>query len=252
MSNGRKITVIIAIAFFIALIASLYTLFSVRKVSARYEIYGSSEETAEIQRTLNGFKGKNILFFNTDEVKEQLKGFSYYEVVSVDKEYPNVINVSLKKRAETFSVTIGGRTYVLDEQGIVLNDSGETFPESRVTGVTTSGITAEEAIKGEPILTSDDALFYSALAMAKKAAFSDFVDSVEISSDVEIKDVVLNTRTGVKITVYKADVYGVAKIEKALEAFENASDYTKTYSEIAVYITDAGEIKVDWINGQAQ
>ena len=252
MSNGKKITVIIAIAFFIALIASLYTLFSIRKVSARYEVYGSSGETAEIQQALNEFKGKNMLFFDIGEVRERLEGFSYYEVIAVEKEYPNVINVSLKKRTETFAVTVGDKTYVLDGEGVVLNDSGETFTESSVTGVTTSGITAEEVVLGELIRTSDDALFYSALDMAKKAALSDFVASVEIISDIEIKDVVLNTRTGVKITVYKADVRGVAKIEKVLDAFENASDYTKTYSEIVVYMTDAGEIKVDWINGRTQ
>ena len=55
-----------------------------------------------------------------------------------------------------------------------------------------------------------------------------------------------------KITVYKADTEGQAKIETALAAFENASDYVKTYSEIVVYKADTGEIKVDWINGQAQ
>ncbi|MBR5388027.1 MAG: hypothetical protein IK147_01015 [Clostridia bacterium] len=252
MSNGRKITVIIAIAFFIALIASIFTLFSVKKVSAEYDVYGDAEETAEIQRVLDGFKGKNALFFDTDEIKESLSGFSYYEVISVEKQYPNVISVSLKKRTETFSVAFGDKTYVLSEEGIILNDVGAILPESRVVDVSAQGITVENAVSGERIATSDDALFYSALKIAGKAAFSDFVLSVGIVSEVEIKDVVLNTRTGVKITVYKADTEGQAKIETALAAFENASDYVKTYSEIVVYKADTGEIKVDWLNGPSQ
>ena len=247
MKTSRKVAIIIAIAFLIAVVASCAALFSVKKVYAEYTVFGE-EETTEIQNSLDKFKGKNLLFFDTDSVYEEIGKYPYYQVISVEKQFPNVLSVQIKKRVETFNVSFGSEKYVLNEEGVVLNDSGNVSGESGVVNVTVTGVTVNSGKVGEIIKTSYDKLFYSALFMAKKAKLSDFVKSVEILSETEVKDVILSTYTGVKITVYKADENGDGKLEKALSAFEEASDYTKTYSEIAVYQKDDGEIAVTWIN----
>lgn len=248
MNNGKKIAIIIATIFVIAVVVSAAILFSVKKISVEYDVYGDRADTVEISKSMDTFKGKNYLFFNTDKVKEKLKDYPYYEILSVEKQFPNVINVKLKKRIETFSVKFGAATYVLNEDGILLNSDGSTSGENKVIDVTTEGIEVKTAVLGAKLETSDDALFLSALSMAKIANLSDFIKSVEIISETEKKDVIFYTFTGVKITIIHADERGAEKIEKTLSAFEEASDYVKSYSEIIVFVNNQGETVVQWIN----
>ena len=125
MQNGKKLVIMIAVAFGIAVIVSFIMLFSVKKVAAEFSVYGVSS-AEEIQNDLDSFKGRSILFVKENDVRAVLDKYPYYEIESVKKEYPNVLRVSVVKRAEAFKIVASGRSYVIDAVGNVLNDTGAT------------------------------------------------------------------------------------------------------------------------------
>ena len=118
MQNVKKYLIImIAVAFGAALVVACITLFSVKKVSAEFSDYGDSQ-AVEIQNDLERLKGKNMVFLSKSEVYEIGDKYPRYEITSVEKEYPNVLKVSVKKRVEEFTVVYADKTFVLDGEGI--------------------------------------------------------------------------------------------------------------------------------------
>ncbi len=48
MNNGKKIAIIIATIFVIAVVVSAAILFSVKKISVEYDVYGDRADTVEM------------------------------------------------------------------------------------------------------------------------------------------------------------------------------------------------------------
>ena len=82
--------------------------------------------------------------------------------------------------------------------------------------------------------------------MSKSARLTDCISKIVVTSQTEFKDADFYTDTGVTITITKADVRGVDKINKAFESYDNADDYYKSFDTILVTLLDSGEILVDW------
>ena len=90
MQNTKKWLIItVAIAFGITVVASCIMLFSVKKISAEFSVYGESE-AVKIQEDIDSFKGKSLIFLKTTDVYKIGEKYPHYEITSVEKEYPNV------------------------------------------------------------------------------------------------------------------------------------------------------------------
>ena len=50
---------------------------------------------------------KNLIFLSEDDVYKSLDYFHYMEIVSVDKQFPNVINVKVRERREVYYLDYG-------------------------------------------------------------------------------------------------------------------------------------------------
>ena len=246
MQNVRKFLIMIAIAFFIAVIVSCVLFFSVNKVSAEFSVYGN-DQTQEIKSELDKFKGKSYLFVKESDLYSVLQDYPYYAFSSIKKEFPNVISVKIYKRVETFRVVVGDKMFTIDEDGIVLNETGATETSNVIT-VNLSGISVNSSNAGEKIATTNDNLFYSVVQTVKEVKLKDIVKDITVLSGVEKHDVEFSTFTGVKITVVDADENGEEKVQKAFELYESLNDYEKTSSEIQAYSLTSGAIRVVWVN----
>lgn len=247
MQNTKKYLIImVAVAFGIAVIAACVTLFSVKKVSAEFSVYGDSK-AEEIQAELDGLKGKNMVFLKTSEVYEICDKYPYYEITSVEKSYPNILKVSVSKRIEAFSVAGADKTYILDSEGHVLSENGQAeFPQN-IVPITLGELKISSAILGEKIATTDDELFYSVIKTCKTLNVSDSVETIDLKltpyeSGKYFGDAVFKTYTGVEIEIWRVDDGGEAKIEAAFSKYEILSDYEKTTGKIKAYKQDNGEI----------
>ena len=254
-SLKKPLIILIAITFLIAVVASLTMLFSVKKVYAKFSVYGDSQ-AEEIQKELDAFNGKNLVFLKLSDVMEVCGKFPYYEITSVKKEYPNVIKLTVEKRAEVFKIENADKAYVLDKDGIILNDNGETEYPRNVLSVDIGDLSVVSGAVGTKIKTSDDELFYSVLMSSQALKLNDSVKSVEISDNGHgWRDAIFKTYTGVVINIWDVDDDGEAKIRKAFSYYETISDYKKTSGIIKTYKVsnpesiDDGKIIAEWPSG---
>ena len=233
MQNVRKYLIImVAIAFGFAVIASCITLFSVKKVSADFSVFGESE-AEKIQEDLDAsLKGKSLVFLKKSDVYAVCDKYPRYEVTSVKKEYPNVLKIEIVKRVEKFKITVADKSYVLDGDGVVLNDSGETeFPNS-VIPVDIGDLEIVRGKTGEKIATSDDALFYSVIKSAQAIGLTDIAKEIDmqfipVGGGKYEGDALFHTYTGVDIEIQQVNDEGEEKIRKAFECYNTLSDYKK-------------------------
>lgn len=248
MQNVRKLVVLIGVAFGVAVIAACVLLFSVKKVSVEFSVYGESQAT-EIREDLETFNGRNILFVKVSDVYAVCDKYPYYEITAVKKEYPNVLKVNVKKRAEKFRLTADNGVFVLDGEGIVLNDTGVTEIAANVIDLNAGDLTVVAEV-GKKITTSDDGLFFAVITSAQTLNISDCVKNISIDklnvggTDFR-RDAVFETHTGVKVTVEDVDDDGAAKINAAFIKYESLSDYEKTVKDIIAY-KSGGEIVAVW------
>ena len=227
MFNLKRFAIIsVAIAFAIAVIAACVFLFSVKKVSADFTVYGDSQ-AEDIQKDLDAFTGKSLLFLDVDDVYKVCEKYPYYHITSVKKSYPNVLRVSVVKRAEAFKVISGANTYVIDEEGVVLNATGATEYSGNVIPIELKTVEIESATAGQKIKTANDGLFYAIIKSANDLGFCDLVQGIEIDDKDMRRNAVIATNTGVKIVVWNVEASGGEKIVKAFEKYETLGDYYK-------------------------
>ncbi|MBQ6727444.1 MAG: FtsQ-type POTRA domain-containing protein [Clostridia bacterium] len=246
MFNLKRFAIIsVAIAFAIAVIAACVFLFSVKKVSAEFTVYGDSQ-AEEIQKDLDAFTGKSLLFLDTDDVYKVCEKYPYYQITSVKKSYPNVLEVSVVKRVEAFKILSGDSVYVIDGEGVILNDTGATEYSGNVIPISLNTVEIERAVVGEKIKTADDALLCAIIKSAGDLGLCDLVKSIEIDDDNLRRNAVITTNTGVQAVVWDVEISGGEKIEKAFEVYETLGDYEKTDCWITAYKENGGAIKAKW------
>lgn len=248
MKNANKVLVIIAITFLIAVIVSCVIIFSIRKLDVQFAEYGDSY-AVKIQNELEErYYGKSLIFLKEEAEYSALDDYPYYVVTYVEKDFPNVVKFKVEKRVEKLRVYSDGKVYVLDGNGIVLNDTGKTETETNVADVTFDGIEVTVGIAGKMLETTDDELFFSLLGVINEISLNDIVEEIKVVVATEKQDVEFTTYTGVKIIVIKAGEFGKEKIEKAFELYGMLADYEKTCSEIQSFRMADGTIRADWIS----
>ena len=250
--NTKKITVIlIAIAFGLVVLFSCVGLLSIKKVEVKYAVSENRSDTDQTQKALDTFLGGNLLFLDVNEVRTAIANQAYMEILSIDKNFPNVLSVSIRERKETYRLIDGEKTYILNEQGIVLNDTGELTQGRKVIDLSfiafrnapnsTLKITVESAVVGEKIVTSNDAVVYETLKVADKVGLSDCISKIYIEDCTGNEyDVSFETHTGAKIYVVDAMADGERKCLTAFNVYDTlASDYQKRFGLIeSSYVED--------------
>lgn len=247
MQNTKKwLIIMVAVAFGVTLVASLVMLFSVKKVSAEFSDFGDSE-AVNIQRDLDAFKGKSLIFLGTAEVYRVGEKYPHYEITAVEKEFPNVLKITVEKRAEVFKVVTKDKSYVLDESGVIINDTGETENAFGVVPIIMGDISVQNAAVGKKIATSDDELFYAVIKTARELNLNDVVKEIKIVINTKwVRDAILTTYTGVEVEVRNVEEDGSAKIAAAFAKYEELGDYEKSSHKILADKREDGEIFATW------
>ncbi|MBO5713829.1 MAG: FtsQ-type POTRA domain-containing protein, partial [Clostridia bacterium] len=200
---------------------------------------------------LNEYCGENLLFFDCQEIENLVKEFPYFELVSVEKQYPNVINVTLLERLETYYLITDETVYVTDKDGIVLNkfdtvDLDDNISREIIT-LTFDGVVFTEQTLGAKIVCDSQELFDLTLNMAKSVDLTDCIKSIKVEKAPEKQDVYFTTYTGVNILITEALNRGEEKTVVGFNAYnDKTNDYLKTYNNIVVVLKDDGTILPVW------
>lgn len=239
MRTKKTLAKIIAIAFALVVLLACFGIFSIERVNVEYSV--SSYDVENIQSIFDKYRRKNILFLNEQDVYDCLNSKPYLQIESVQKKYPNVLNVSVSERRETYKINLDEKTCILDENGVLLNDEGQikqggtvidlSFITFRNNPNLTSKIEVIGANLGEKIKTTNDQAVYKTLEIAKLFGLFDCLKSVTIEdcSGGEY-DVSFETHTGVKIYIVDVLVDGEIKGQVGFETYNTvANDYQKKF-----------------------
>ena len=257
MNVKRLSVILIAITFCIVVLISLVELFSIKKVEAQFFVV--SEDVQSAQSVLNDYEGKNLLFLDEKDVENALNSNPYLQIYSVEKQYPNVLRLNVKERREVYKLTDNGKTYILDQDGYVLNDNGVSkqggalidlsFITFRNNPNLTAKISVESGALGSKIQTDNDDIVYKALAIAKNIGLFDCIKAVVIEDCAGEYDVSFETNTGVKIYVVDLAVDGERKGQVAFNVYNmTATDYQKRFGNIEVCYLKDGQDKLKVIH----
>ena len=255
MKTKRIVIISIAAAFILIVLLACVSMFSVRKTEIEFNV-AEFADTEEVQETLDGYLGKNLMFLDKEDVIGSLSKYTYLEVVSVEKDYPNVLKISVKERREIYTLEHDGKYFVANEDGVVLNEISKQMAETenrKVIKLTFDGVEVTEITKGEIFKTDDEKLIKAVFEMAKSARLTDCIKEISVNKIAagEPADVEFLTYTGVTICVQKAETDGVEKINAAFKVYDNeVSDYEKAFDVLYVFRNaETGQIQVTWSDG---
>ena len=116
----KKLLVFVTVLFFLTVsVICFSTLFKVVDVSVQATVVSSSNEQVleKTEACLQNYSGKNLVFVNEGELKNEIEGQSpYVKVEKVEKIYPNKIKVTVTERKEAYVVNYDNSFYVLDDE----------------------------------------------------------------------------------------------------------------------------------------
>ncbi len=237
MKYVRKIIVLlIGLVFFAAIVISLGMIFAVRNINvtmityadAESEIYSESFNNAKT--SLEVFKGESILFVGEKSVAGIVKD-SNYTLDSFEKKYPCTINISLRERLETFSVSVGGMYSMYDSDGRHLRNSAENN--------NVNDGTPNVELLAVPIDKIESVAHIAGMFKSSFGGLRSLVAAISIDSSPEIEGyterLYFNLRCGLKIQIvdYSADT--AEKINEAYKKFVTLTDRQKLSGTIRSY-----------------
>lgn len=250
MKLRRSFAIIIVVLFLLVAGFSFASLFSVKKVDATFSV-SDDTKISDLQSRLDEFLNKNIIFLDKQEVYDAFSDFHYMEIVSVNKKYPNVIEVNVLERREVYYLDYGTNYLVTTENGFILKSisKNSVVDDSRDKIILTlDGVSVLESTIGKTVKTDNDELLSTVFEMAKSVNLTDCIKGISVfSMGSEFSDVTFSTYTGVDIVIEKAELFGVDKVKEGFSAYDQkASDYEKMFSKLVVFIDKDGKIQVNW------
>ena len=251
----KKMVIILYTVFFvgIVLISTVFA-FSVSKIDT--EITFISEDNGRsisVDDKLSSFLGKNLLFLDTENIKESLISDPYIDCISVEKSYPDTVKVVAKERRETYLINFDDETYIADENGFILRKYDGEKKREHITLVL-SGLEVEKPVVGSNIKTDYDDSVKNAFEIAKSVDLTDKIDKMtvkkEFGGNLTAFNVEFLTYTNVTIKITKSDDDGVNKALAAFDAYDfKTTDYEKSFYSIEAIKLDSGAIRVTWTRG---
>lgn len=245
--RAKKLLVIFLAAFcMLAVLLSCVFIFSVESINITYAV-GEQTDVSDFNSALDKYKGKNLLFVDLDEIKEDLQDYPYFEIEEISKSYPNEINVLVRERLEVYWFENEGEFYTLDQTGFILKKE-QVIPtsENQIQLTFDEHVTFTNLKVGSVVKTTDDTLVQAVFSMAQSVRLTDCINKISVYSKPE-KDVSFYTYTGVVITIRNVEYLGTDKAIEAFDFYDNLDDYSKAFNEIiGFYNEHLGKVDADW------
>ncbi len=252
----KKLMVVTTLAIFVSIcVFCILSLFTVSDIKINYTMLKDNSLHLEITDQLQKYEGKNIWFLKTDKIKKEIENNGYLKVVSIKKDYPNKISVTIQERIEVFALFVQGEYYVLDDgyqvivkkqENVNKEDGVENIlltVELEEFNVSDIKIGRELKIKTHPAFRAMD-LMYRQFEDCRNAVSEIRISATQEKDNYRIYFVMVE---GVEIEIRQATDDGENKILRAIEKYLSLSDKDKTRGKIlgysgtqeAVYSTDS-------------
>lgn len=242
MKNKKLYLSGLIVLFALVIIALLFVTFSIKDIKTEYSVSERQIDVTKLEEKIKEFKGKNLVFFNQEEIENVVAEFPYFEVESVEKSFPSTLSIKLKERQQVYSVKVEGKFAVLDNNGIVidlLESKKEGLIEINLDSPSNDGqaeffsdcIKVENCRVGSKIITNFDDYFYKSINIISSNESSDIFKEMKIYINDTLKtfDIVLSTKTKINIRINEVQDLGKEKLDFAINEYNNqTSDFKKS------------------------
>ena len=252
MKYKGLISIFISFIFLLVIVFTVFSVFTVKEVNVEYEVYASGKIDADIiDEKLSKYNGKNLLFLSIDDIVNEFSDYTYFEVVSAKKDFPNAITVTVKERLARYLLTTKDGSYVISSDGFVLEKVTSTLDKQllnlSISEKEGNRLSFDNIEVGKKLTVDDVSALDALYDVIETEEISGFVTDVEIFSAFDKSLLTMYTATEVTIDVidYKTDSKNKA-IELA-KSYADIDDYLKANSYLKVYtLQETGAIKVVW------
>lgn len=245
---------IIATVLYLTLV--FVTVFRVNDVNLNVSAY-SFEDYGVCTEVLAKYKGKNLLFLNTDQVKDEIVRQTGFKVESVIKNYPYTLTVNLYSNEERFAIEYNDSIYVLDEEYVVMKTRDSLInPADNLSDVLLKFETTVQPVieKKKPLVYSDDEVFTALKnAVAVFDSPRDVLSSVTVIETAEKGNyrIEMQMRSGVKLLVYKATEKTSEKVTEGILKYSELSDGDLIGGVIECLMLDSGKVTAVYTRQQS-
>ena len=234
--------------FFVALV--LTALFSVKDLPVTYSVYGKAE-FSEVEEVLSKYKGKNLFFVKTDEIKKDINENTSFTVEKVEKKYPSTIEVVLSSRQERYAVVSEDGFYILDDVFTVCDKRSSSLNSAdgldNVIVEFSPSIAPTLTVKKRADVENDEALKIMKEVFDEIPSPRDCVRSV-FFEDKGYGDIYITIvfTEGVSAEIRKADEKTSDKVKKTYEKYVASDDGDKLSGKIICFEMQGGVIVADY------
>lgn len=207
----------------------------------------AKEDALAVRDRLNDRIGTNLLFVDTEEVKEEFAGlYPYLTVLSVEKQFPDCICIRVEEKLEVYAVSYAGTDgdiyCMLDKDGVVLSLNSANAnhvdgkPNVLLTGAEISEPTVGEVVSGGESLTR--ALKAAGLLHQRLGGLRSCITSIEVkapTSSAKDESVVFSTVEGVTLQMDNPGNLTEMKAARLALSYTGLSDTNKLFGTLGVY-----------------
>ncbi len=255
MKYKKLLIFITSLIFVTALIFSSVFLFRIAEINLTVNsLRGSNENVNGVVSTyMKSYEGKSIVLSSKKKIKLELEGLSkYVKVISVEKVFPNKLNVEVEERLETYALEYQNAYYIFDEDLKLLDKKQENLNNinymPNIELILNLSDYNEKSFLNEKSLNFYDSETQNCFEIIKQKVLDRRENiksiTVNVRTDGKInKYLVLTMTEGLEIQIDKSNERLEDKLNKLFEYYdqsENKGDTVKRY----VTLKDNGEIVV--------
>lgn len=249
MRHAKWLFVLYSICFIAMAVLLCQSLFSVSDVIVTYSVYTDSD-TLKTAQLLQEYKGKNLIFLNTEKIKNNVTENTLFKVESVRKAYPNKLEINLKSCRERFAVKTNAGYVILDDEYMVcdvrnnLDNSSDNLKNILIEFENERENFENLKIKDYLTFSNQDVLDSLKTVISAIDSPRDFISSVRIEEKEKGSNyyVYLTTVEGVEIELRKVLSKPEEKTLAGVEKYRSLSDSDRLIAKIAVYESVLGDI----------
>lgn len=270
MKHKRVFYALTVVMYVVVVLLSFAFLFSIKEVKCNYYAVTNSAKYEQVEKHLNNYKGKNLLFVNTDKIVSELENDTYIVVKSIKKDFPNKILVEVEEREETFIIESDTHRFYLDKNYFVLKkvDKQTDTLNNNLIKLDLSlynNFDIEEMQVGETFTFLNGWIKNCVGEMI--TIFSDWkniLDSIIVEGTNKILGytIYFQTKQGLKIEILDpnikfdlenntfnyeestSDLVGIEEVQEVYKVYSTISDYEKTKGKLLVYRLPDNKITV--------
>lgn len=201
-AKHRGLAAVLAV-FVIVCIAGIVLFSKVLRVTSVTVNGLTSLQAADVAHLAGLDIGRSYLGIDESKVREKVESNRYLVFQSLEKRFPNAVILNVRERVARVNLMVMGVTYVLDEDGMVLERMNSVSLDNGLPTVT--GMQAREVRVGRVLAAQKDTQLSGMHSVLEELVLQDCIGEISEINLSSMESVYLTTRDGYTVNIGGTD-----------------------------------------------